>query len=119
MSRWAGSSACWLSASANNCAACSGCIRSWPTAARKRLLASLARCASWVATSRSAVRSATRCSMAELMHGTRLAPEQREYADVIHTSAQSLLLLVNDVLDISAIEAGKLQRRDVDFNLQE
>ncbi|MBO7942633.1 hypothetical protein JTP77_043040, partial [Streptomyces sp. S9] len=30
--------------------------------------------------------------MAELMHGTRLAPEQREYADVIHTSAQSLLL---------------------------
>ncbi|WP_064746704.1 response regulator [Lysobacter firmicutimachus] len=57
--------------------------------------------------------------MAELMHGTRLAPEQREYADVIHTSAQSLLLLVNDVLDISAIEAGKLQRRDVDFNLQE
>lgn len=57
--------------------------------------------------------------MAELMHGTRLGPEQREYADVIHASAQSLLLLVNDVLDISAIEAGKLQRRDVDFNLQE
>lgn len=57
--------------------------------------------------------------MAELMHGTRLGPEQREYADVIHASAQSLLLLVNDVLDISAIEAGKLQRRDVDFNLQD
>jgi two-component system sensor histidine kinase RpfC len=57
--------------------------------------------------------------MAELMHGTRLAPEQREYADVIHTSAQSLLLLVNDVLDISAIEAGKLQRKDADFNLQD
>ncbi|ALN62709.1 sensory/regulatory protein rpfC [Lysobacter antibioticus] len=57
--------------------------------------------------------------MAELMHGTRLAPDQREYADVIHASAQSLLLLVNDVLDISAIEAGKLQRRDIDFNLQE
>ncbi|MFD0738138.1 ATP-binding protein [Lysobacter koreensis] len=57
--------------------------------------------------------------MAELMHGTRLAPDQREYAEVIHTSAQSLLLLVNDVLDISAIEAGKLQRKDVDFNLQE
>lgn len=57
--------------------------------------------------------------MAELMHGTRLAPEQREYADVIHTSAQSLLLLVNDILDISAIEAGKLERKDNDFNLQE
>jgi len=57
--------------------------------------------------------------MAELLHGTRLQPDQREYADVIHTSAQALLLLVNDVLDISAIEAGKLQRRDADFNLQE
>ena len=57
--------------------------------------------------------------MSELLSGTRLAPEQREFADVIHTSAQSLLLLVNDVLDISAIEAGKLQRKDGDFNLQD
>lgn len=57
--------------------------------------------------------------MAELMHGTRLGPDQREYADVILTSAQSLLLLVNDVLDISAIEAGKLQRNDADFDLRE
>lgn len=57
--------------------------------------------------------------MSELLHQTRLAPEQREFADVIHTSAQSLLLLVNDVLDISAIEAGKLHRRDADYNLQE
>ncbi|MDQ3288567.1 MAG: response regulator [Pseudomonadota bacterium] len=57
--------------------------------------------------------------MAELMHGTRLQPDQREYAEVILTSAQSLLLLVNDVLDISAIEAGKLQRNDADFDLRE
>ena len=58
--------------------------------------------------------------MAELLHSTRVPPEQqREYADVIHTSAQSLLLLVNDVLDISAIEAGKLQRKDVEFNLDD
>lgn len=57
--------------------------------------------------------------MSELLQGTRLAPEQREYAEVIHTSAQALRLLVDDVLDISAIEAGKLQRRDVDFELGE
>jgi two-component system sensor histidine kinase RpfC len=57
--------------------------------------------------------------MSELLHGTRMGPEQREYADVIHASAQTLLLLVDDVLDISAIEAGKLQRRDVDFNLND
>jgi len=53
--------------------------------------------------------------MAELLTSTRLAPEQRECADVIHTSAQSLLLLVEDVLDISAIEAGKLKRQDSEF----
>jgi two-component system sensor histidine kinase RpfC len=57
--------------------------------------------------------------MSELLQGTRLAPEQREFAEVIHTSAQSLRLLVDDVLDISAIEAGKLQRRDTDFDLSE
>ncbi|TWI03803.1 two-component system sensor histidine kinase RpfC [Luteimonas cucumeris] len=55
--------------------------------------------------------------MAELMRGTKLGAEQREYAEVIHTSAQTLLLLVDDVLDISAIETGKLQRKDADFNL--
>ena len=57
--------------------------------------------------------------MSELLHGTRMGPEQREYADVIQVSAQTLLLMVDDVLDISAIEAGKLKRRDVDFNLDE
>src|SRR5207342_3594303 len=66
----------------------------------------------------------SRCSgpiigMSELLHGTRMGPEQREYADVIQASAQTLLLLVDDVLDISAIEAGKLQRRDADFNLHD
>ena len=53
--------------------------------------------------------------MAELLSSTRLSPEQRECADVIQTSAQTLLLLVEDVLDISAIEAGKLKRQDSDF----
>ncbi|MEO8161427.1 MAG: response regulator, partial [Arenimonas sp.] len=57
--------------------------------------------------------------MSELLHGTRMGSEQREYADVIQASAQTLLLLVDDVLDISAIEAGKLQRRSADFNLND
>jgi two-component system sensor histidine kinase RpfC len=57
--------------------------------------------------------------MSELLHGTRMGAEQREYADVIQASAQTLLLLVDDVLDISAIEAGKLQRRDGNFNLND
>jgi two-component system sensor histidine kinase RpfC len=57
--------------------------------------------------------------MTELLSSTRLGPEQRECTDVIQTSAQTLLLLVEDVLDISAIEAGKLRRQDADFNLRE
>lgn len=57
--------------------------------------------------------------MAELIRNSRLSPEQREYAEVIHTSAQTLSLLVDEVLDISAIEAGKLQRKEAEFNLRE
>ncbi len=57
--------------------------------------------------------------MAELLRSMKLDAEQRECAEVIHTSAHSLLLLVDDVLDISAIEAGKLSRKDADFELPE
>ena len=57
--------------------------------------------------------------MSELLHSTRLAAEQKEYAEVIQAAAQTLLLLVDDVLDISAIEAGKLQRKQVEFNLHD
>ncbi len=57
--------------------------------------------------------------MSELLQATRMGPEQREYADVVHASAQTLLLLVDEVLDISAIEAGKLRRKDADFNLHD
>ena len=57
--------------------------------------------------------------MAELLSTMRLGPEQRECSDVIQTSAQTLLMLVEDVLDISSIEAGKLRRVDVDMNLRE
>ena len=57
--------------------------------------------------------------MSDLLAGTRLTPEQRECVDVMQASARSLLLLVEDVLDITAIESGKLQRRDAPFNLRE
>lgn len=57
--------------------------------------------------------------MAELLATTRLTAEQRESAEVIQTSARSLQLLVEDVLDISAIEAGKLKRNEVEFGIEE
>ncbi|MEO8010112.1 MAG: ATP-binding protein, partial [Dokdonella sp.] len=55
--------------------------------------------------------------MSELLVTTRLSAEQRECAEVMQASARSLLTLVEDVLDISAIEAGKLKLHEVDFNL--
>lgn len=57
--------------------------------------------------------------MTDLLAGTRLTPEQRESVDVMQSSARTLLLLVEDVLDITAIESGKLQRRDGPFRLRE
>ncbi len=57
--------------------------------------------------------------MSELLVTTRLSEEQRECAEVIQTSASSLLSLVENVLDISAIEAGKLKLHSADFRLSE
>jgi two-component system sensor histidine kinase RpfC len=56
--------------------------------------------------------------MSALISTTRLSPEQRECAEVIEASAKSLLALVEDVLDISAIEAGKLQVHETAFGLR-
>jgi signal transduction histidine kinase/ActR/RegA family two-component response regulator len=44
----------------------------------------------------------------ELMLGTPLAPAQRKFAQTAHRSAMALLALIDDVLDLSRIEAGKL-----------
>ncbi len=57
--------------------------------------------------------------MSQLLVATPLSAEQRESAQVIETSARSLQLLVDDVLDISAIEAGRFKRIDRDFRLGE
>ncbi|MEO8001002.1 MAG: ATP-binding protein, partial [Arenimonas sp.] len=57
--------------------------------------------------------------MSELLSAMKLTAEQRECADVIQTSAQTLAMLVEDVLDISAIEAGKLKRQDANFSLRD
>ena len=55
--------------------------------------------------------------MSQILVTTPLNAEQRECAQVIDASVQTLLSLVDDVLDISAIEAGKLHRADVDFRV--
>ncbi|UNK43914.1 ATP-binding protein [Luteimonas sp. S4-F44] len=57
--------------------------------------------------------------MSELLVTTPLSAEQRESALVIQTSAKALQALVDDVLDLFKIEAGKFQRNDSAFALQD
>jgi signal transduction histidine kinase/DNA-binding response OmpR family regulator len=46
-----------------------------------------------------------------------LTPEQRKYADAVRVSADCLLGIINDILDISKLEAGKVELESIDFNL--
>ncbi len=57
--------------------------------------------------------------MTELMLGTDLGQRQRKYADTIHHSAESLLHIINDILDYSKIEAGKFTLDTFEFDLRE
>ena len=57
--------------------------------------------------------------MSELLATTRLDSEQRECLNTIQASTRTLLSLVEDVLDISAIEAGKLKLHPVEFSPRE
>jgi two-component system sensor histidine kinase/response regulator len=57
--------------------------------------------------------------MTNLLMDTDMTSQQREFAETIRRSAESLLLLINDVLDFSKVEAKRLIFETIDFNLQE
>lgn len=56
--------------------------------------------------------------MTGLLLETDLTPQQREYAETVRTSSDALLSLLNDILDFSRIEAGKLSLETLEFNLR-
>ena len=57
--------------------------------------------------------------MSDLLLGTTLTSEQREYLDMVHGSAVSLLTIINDLLDLSKVEAGKLFLDPVALDIRE
>ncbi|MBS0356025.1 MAG: response regulator [Proteobacteria bacterium] len=57
--------------------------------------------------------------MTELALDTRLDDEQRDYLNIVRSSAGALLTIINDILDFSKIEAGKLAIENIDFDLRE
>jgi len=56
--------------------------------------------------------------MTHLVLMTTMTPHQREYVKKIQLSGQHLLRIINDILDISKIEAGKLSIEQADFELE-
>lgn len=57
--------------------------------------------------------------MSDLLMRTPLSTEQREFGTIINTSGDMLLNIVNDILDYSKIEAGRLDLEIIDFDIVE
>jgi two-component system, sensor histidine kinase and response regulator len=57
--------------------------------------------------------------LTQLLQDTDLSPRQREYLEKMNSASCSLLGILNDILDYSKIEAGKLALEAVDFSIEE
>jgi signal transduction histidine kinase/CheY-like chemotaxis protein/HPt (histidine-containing phosphotransfer) domain-containing protein len=57
--------------------------------------------------------------MTRLALASDLKPEQRQYLEVVHDASTSLLRVIDDILDFSKVEAGKLEIECIDFNVRE
>ncbi|MCA1794753.1 MAG: response regulator [Desulfobacteraceae bacterium] len=57
--------------------------------------------------------------MSHLCLGTKLDPQQRNYIQMVHRSAELLMGIINDILDFSKIEAGKMELESIPFSFEE
>ena len=56
--------------------------------------------------------------MAELLLESKLNREQKEYVRIFKSAGENLLGLINDILDLSKVEAGHFELEEVDFDLR-
>ena len=56
--------------------------------------------------------------MTQLLNTTELTEEQREFVAILEQSGKNLLSVINDILDLSKIEAGKVAIEAIEFNLE-
>ncbi|MEN6617110.1 MAG: response regulator, partial [Syntrophorhabdus sp.] len=57
--------------------------------------------------------------MADLLMETKLDQEQGKYVEVFRNAGENLLTIINDILDLSKIEAGRIEIESIGFNLEE
>ncbi|HAX80259.1 MAG TPA: hypothetical protein DCY88_31595 [Cyanobacteria bacterium UBA11372] len=56
--------------------------------------------------------------LTDLLLRTPLSPEQQDFVQTLKVSGQSLLMLINDILDVSKLEAGEMRLEAIDFDLK-
>ncbi|MCP4109031.1 MAG: hypothetical protein GY749_26460 [Desulfobacteraceae bacterium] len=57
--------------------------------------------------------------MVDLLWDSQLTPEQKQYVSIFRNAAESLLNLINDILDLSRIEPGHFELKQTGFDLRD